>query len=177
LPDVHHDELSARERAVMFALLSAARKLSNAELQELIGARLVGKERRKLNELKLVESERRGRWFVHELSEAGLRWCTEELAAGQEGRPTSLERSLYLVLGMFERYMTAARLSLADVASLDLKVRPAGRHKRNDTAEGDGGPSARVNLIPQPGHQALTAAGRESALGAGGEQRHLISID
>lgn len=160
----------------MFALLSAARKLSNAELQELIGARLVGKERRKLNELKLVESERRGRWFVHELSEAGLRWCTEELAAGQEGRPTSLERSLYLVLGMFERYMTAARLSLADVASLDLKVRPAGRHKRNDTAE-DGDLSARVNLIPQPGERALTAAGRESALGAGGERRHLISID
>jgi hypothetical protein len=141
---VHHDELSARERAVVFALLSAARKVSNAELQDLIGTRLVGKERRKLNELKLVESERRGRWFVHELSDAGWRWCAAELAVGQEGRPTSLERSLYLVLGMFERYMTAARLSLADVASLDLKVRPAGRHKRRDTAEGDGDLSARV---------------------------------
>jgi hypothetical protein len=161
----------------MFALLSAARKVSNAELQALIGARLVGKERRKLNELTLVESERRGRWFVHELSEAGLQWCTEELAAGQEGRPTSLERSLYLVLGMFERYMTAARLSLADVASLDLKVRPAGRHKRRDTAEGDGDLSARVNLIAQSGQQAVTAAGRESARGVGGGQRHLISVD
>jgi hypothetical protein len=141
---MHHDELSARERAVLFALLSAARKLSNAELQALIGTRLVGKERRKLNELKLVESERRGRWFVHELSDAGWRWCADELAAGPEGRPTSLERSLYLVLGMFGRYMTAARLSLADVASLDLKARPAGRHKRRDTAEGDGDLGARV---------------------------------
>ncbi|MDX6343953.1 MAG: hypothetical protein QOH87_4091 [Trebonia sp.] len=141
---MHHDELSARERAVLFALLAAARKLSNAELQALIGTRLVGKERRKLNELKLVESERRGRWFVHELSDAGWRWCADELAAGPEGRPTSLERSLYLVLGMFGRYMTAARLSLADVASLDLKARPAGRHKRRDTAEGDGDLSARV---------------------------------
>ena len=74
----------------MFALLSAARKLSNAELQALIGARLVGKERRKLNELKLVESERRGRWFAHELSEAGLQWCTEELAAGQKAGPPAL---------------------------------------------------------------------------------------
>ena len=37
---MHHDELSARERAVMFALLAAARKLSNAELQALIGPRL-----------------------------------------------------------------------------------------------------------------------------------------
>ena len=139
---------------MLFALLSAARKVSNAELQALIGTRLVGKERRKLNELKLVESEKRGRWFVHELSDAGWRWCAEELAAGQEGRPTSLERSLYLVLGMFERYMTAARLSLADVASLDLKVRPAGRHKRRDTAEGDGDLSARVEAA----YQALARA-------------------
>jgi hypothetical protein len=141
---VHHDELSARERAVLFALLSAARKLSNAELEALIGIRLEGKERRKLNDLKLVESEKPGRWFVHELSDAGWRWCADELSAGSEGRPTSLERSLYLVLGMFERYMTAARLSLADVASLDLKARPAGRHKRRDTAEGDGDLTARV---------------------------------
>jgi hypothetical protein len=142
---VRHDELSARERAVLFALLSAARKLSNAELEALIGIRLEGKERRKLNDLKLVESEKPGRWFVHELSDAGWRWCADELAAGPEGRPTSLERSLYLMLGMFERYMTAARLSLADVASLDLiKARPAGRHKRRDTAEGDGDLAVRV---------------------------------
>lgn len=141
---MHHDELSARERAVLFALLSAARKLSNRELETLIGIRLAGKERRKLNELKLVESEKPGRWFVHELSDAGWRWCADELAAGPEGRPTSLERSLYLVLGVFERYMTAARLSLADVASLDLKARPAGRHKRRDTAEGEGDLTVRV---------------------------------
>ena len=153
---MHHDELSARERAVLFALLSAARKLSNAELQALIGIRLDGKERRKLNDLKLVESEKPGRWFVHELSDAGWRWCADELAAGPEGRPTSLERSLYLMLGMFDRYMAAARLSLADVASLDLKARPAGRHKRRDTAEGDGDLTARVAaayqaLTPGPG--------------------------
>lgn len=141
---------------MLFALLSAARKLSNAELEALIGIRLEGKERRKLNDLKLVESEKSGRWFVHELSDAGWRWCADELAVGSEGRPTSLERSLYLVLGMFERYMTAARLSLADVASLDLKARPAGRHKRRDTAEGDGDLTARVlaafqALAPGPG--------------------------
>ena len=141
---MHHDELSARERAVLFALLSAARKLSNTELEALIGVRLDGKERRKLNDLKLVESERPGRVFVHELSDAGWRWCADELAAGPEGRATSLERAHYLVFGVFERYMSAARLSLADVVSLDLKARPAGRHKRRDTAEGDGDLTARV---------------------------------
>ncbi len=137
---------------MLFALVSAARMLSNEELEALIGLRLVGKERRKLNELKLVESERRGRWFAHELSEAGWRWCAEELATGPEGKPGSLERSLYLVLGRFERYMTAARLSLADVASLDVKARPRGRHKRRDAAEGDGDLTVRVTAA----YQALT---------------------
>lgn len=163
---MHHDELSARERAVLFALLSVARKLSNAELEALIGIRLEGKERRKLNDLKLVESEKPGRWFVHELSDAGWRWCSDELAAGAAGRPTSLERSLYLLLGMFERYMTAARLSLADVASLDLKARPAGRHKRRDTAEGDGDLTMRVEatyraMAPRPGEFVKLAEVRE----------------
>ncbi|MGH3262554.1 MAG: hypothetical protein ACRDNS_11205 [Trebonia sp.] len=149
---MHHDELSARERAVLFALVSAARTISNAELEALIGIRLVGRERRRLNELKLVESQRRGRWFAHELSDAGWRWCAEELGTGAAGRPTSLERSLYLVLGTFERYMTAARLSLADVASLDLKARPRGRHKRRDAAEGDGDLTVRVTAA----YRALT---------------------
>jgi len=142
---VHHDELSARERAALFALLAAARKLSNSELEAQIGMRLEGRERRKLNDLKLVESEKPGREFVHELSDAGWRWCADELAAGLTGRGTILERSLYLTLGMFERYTTAARLTLADVATLDVKASPRGRHKRRDTADGDGdGGSSRV---------------------------------
>jgi hypothetical protein len=141
---VQHDELSARERAVLFTLLSQARRLSNAELEALIGIRLDGKERRRLNDLKLVESEKPGRWFVHELSDAGWRWCADELAAGSEGRGSSLERAHYLMFGVFERYMTAARVSLADVVSLDLKERPAGKHKRREVAEGDGDLTVRI---------------------------------
>ena len=141
---MQHDELSARERAVLFTLLSQARRLSNAELEALIGIRLDGKERRRLNDLKLVESEKPGRWFVHELSDAGWRWCADELAAGSEGRGSSLERAHYLMFGVFERYMTAARVSLADVVSLDLKERPAGKHKRREVAEGDGDLTVRI---------------------------------
>jgi hypothetical protein len=133
---VHHDELSARERAVLFTLLSQARKLSNGELEALIGIRLEGSERRKLNDLKLVESEKPGRSFVHELSDAGWQWCADELAAGPFGRASSLERSHYLLLRVFDRYMNAARLSLAELAAFDLKARPTGRHKRTDDAAG-----------------------------------------
>ncbi len=133
---MHHDELSARERAVLFTLLSQARKLSNGELEALIGIRLEGSERRKLNDLKLVESEKPGRSFVHELSDAGWQWCADELAGGPFGRASSLERAQYLLLRVFDRYMNAARLSLAELASFDLKARPTGRHKRTDDAEG-----------------------------------------
>ena len=133
---MHHDELSARERAVLFTLLSQARKLSNGELEALIGIRLEGSERRRLNDLKLVESEKPGRSFVHELSDAGWQSCADELAGGPFGRASSLERAQYLLLRVFDRYMNAARLSLAELASFDLKARPTGRHKRTDDAEG-----------------------------------------
>ena len=135
---MHHEELSARERAVLFTLLSQARKLSNPELEALIGIRLEGRERRRLNDLKLVESDKPGRSFVHELSDAGWQWCADELAGGPFGRASSLERAQYLMFRVFDRYLSEARLSLADLVSLDLKARPTGRHKRRETADGEG---------------------------------------
>ena len=133
---MHHDELSARERAVLFTLLSQARKLSNTELEALIGIRLEGRERRRLNDLKLVESDKPGRAFVHELSDSGWQWCADEVAGGPFGRANSLERAHYLMFRVFDQYMNAARLSLAELASFDLKARPTGRHKRRDDADG-----------------------------------------
>ena len=109
------DDLSVGERAALFALLGEARKVPNPELKELIGFSLVGEERRRLNERKLVESEKIGRAFAHELSDKGWRWCADELAAGPDGRGSSLERAHYLVFGAFSRYIGAAGLSLADV--------------------------------------------------------------
>jgi hypothetical protein len=141
---------------VLFALLAEARQVSNAELHALIGIRLEGKVRRKLNELKLVESEKHGRAFVHELSDAGWRWCADELSAGPAGRGTVLERGHYLLFGVFARYMAGARLSLAELASATPEVRPGGKHVRRDAAAGDGDMTARVAaayqaLTPGPG--------------------------
>jgi hypothetical protein len=154
---VHHDELSARERAVLFALLSEARKLSNAELKTLIGIRLDGKERRKLNDLKFVESEITGRAFVHELSDAGWRWCADQLSAGPAGHRTSLERAHYLLFGVFARHLNAAQLSLADlVCTTPEPPAPTGKHVRRDAATGGGDLTARIAsayeaLAPAPG--------------------------
>lgn len=126
----------------MFALLAEARMLSNPELKERVGFPLDGKERRKLNDLKLVESERVGRAYAHELSDAGWRWCTEELSAGPSGHGTSMERALYNVLAGFTRHMHDSGQSLADI----FNQRNAVRHDEDSDIE------ARI----QVGYQALT---------------------
>jgi hypothetical protein len=101
----------------MFALLAASRKVSNPELRQLVGFPLDGKERRHLNDRKLVESEKRGRTFAHELSDKGWRWCEDELAADPPRRAGTAERAHYLIFGMFARYLNASGLRLADIAS------------------------------------------------------------
>ena len=142
------DELSVRERAVMFALLAEARKLSNAELKELIGFPLDGKERRKLNDLKLVDSDKPGRAYVHELSDAGWRWCADELSARpRRGRGTSMERALYAVLGGLGRYLTASGQTLADVFN-----------QRHDAGR-EGGADVEASI--EAGYRALTRGSGE----------------
>jgi hypothetical protein len=107
----------------MFALLAAARKVTNPELRELVGFPLDGKERRNLNDRKLVESEKQGRAFAHELSDRGWRWCEDELAAGPLKQGSSTERAHYLVFSMFARYLSARGLRLADIASTKQEPR------------------------------------------------------
>src|ERR1700761_7176458 len=90
------DDLSVKERAVLFALMAEARELSNSELFERAGFRLDGKERRTLNDRKLVDSRRVGRGYAHELTDAGWDWCaTHASSEGPQVRATSMEGALY----------------------------------------------------------------------------------
>jgi hypothetical protein len=73
--------LGIKERAALLALMAAAREVSNGELQEVTGFSLTGEARRKLNEMKLVESNKSGRSFAHALTDDGWAWCAKELSA------------------------------------------------------------------------------------------------
>ncbi len=117
------NELSIKERAALFALLGEARQLSNPELKERVGFKLDGKERRRLNNLKLVTSTKPGRAYVHELTDAGWRWCADELSVGPDGRGTSMERALYAILGGLDRYLQRTEQTLADIFN-DEHARP-----------------------------------------------------
>jgi hypothetical protein len=200
---VSRDDLTVRQRAVLFALLSESRQVANPELKELIGVPLDGAERRQLNDRKLVESVKLGRAFAHELTDKGWRWCKQELAAAPGERAGTLERAHHLVFGVFARYLDAAGLSLADIvdasdtaARIEVGYRSlaagAGEFVRlrelrlrlSDIARAELDSALvalfttqRINLIPQENQQALSDADRESALRIGGENKHLISIE
>jgi hypothetical protein len=73
------ENLTDAELGVLMTLMAEARGVTNAELMELGCPKLDGERRKKLNDLKLVESSKEGRAYVHELSERGWARCREEL--------------------------------------------------------------------------------------------------
>src|SRR5579871_6748269 len=109
------EDLSVKERAVLFALMGEAREVSNSELAERAGFRLDGKERRRLNDRKLVDSRKVGRTYAHELTDAGWDWCATHSSEGPQVRASSMEGALYAVLGGLARYLEYSEQSLADV--------------------------------------------------------------
>jgi hypothetical protein len=153
---VSRDDLTVRQRAVLFALLGEARQVANPELERLIGVRLDGAERRDLNDRRLVESTRAGRAFAHELSDAGWRWCAQELAAAPAGRGSSLERAHYRVFAVFARYLDAAGLSLADI------VRPEAEAEAAEAGIAEAGTAeADLTACIEDGYRSLAASSGE----------------
>lgn len=120
-----YSQLSVKERAALFALLTEARPMSNLELEERVGFRLVGAPRERLNELRFVTTDEKSRPFVHELTDAGLRWCANELTAPRHSDAKSIESALYAVLAVFGRYLQATGVSLADVVKVSQEPVPA----------------------------------------------------
>jgi hypothetical protein len=107
--------LGIKERAALLALMAAAREVSNAELQEITGFSLTGEARRKVNDMKLVESRKSGRTFVHTLTDDGWAWCAKELSASVPKGAGSAGGALYAVLAGLGDYLSRSNLALADI--------------------------------------------------------------
>ena len=120
-------QLSLPERAALLALSTFVGEASNNDLRERFGFALEGKERNHLIECGYVSSQRSAelprRPFVHELTELGWRRARRELAAGAPPRAAKGYRLLYGMLNSFERYMTRADVTLADLV-VDEGARP-----------------------------------------------------
>jgi hypothetical protein len=152
---VSRDDLTVRQRAVLFALLGEARQVANPELEQLIGVRLDGADRRQLNARKYVESTKVGRAYLHELSDAGWRWCAQELAAAPGERAGSLERAHYKVFGLFARHLDAAGLTLADIAAPAPDAPADKANKANKANAGD------LTAFIETGYRSLAATAGE----------------
>jgi hypothetical protein len=110
------DRLGIKERAALLALMAEAAEVSNADLKRRLGFALDGAARRKLNDLKLVTSRRKGNApFDHELTEMGWAWCAKEMSAATPQRAGSAGGALYAVLAALNRYMKRTDLRLSDI--------------------------------------------------------------
>ncbi|WP_181771602.1 hypothetical protein [Amycolatopsis pittospori] len=115
------DRLGQKQTAAMLALMVIAREISNPELKKIIGFALDGKERRQLNDLHLVASEKRGRPFYHELTERGWAWCEDELNMEEAPPPrSSLGSALYVLLGGLGGHLRRNNLRLAHLFAAEV---------------------------------------------------------
>jgi hypothetical protein len=109
------DQLTARQREVLFILMVEGREVPNPDLKNVHGVELKKAERERLNELKLIRSELVGRSYVHELTDKGWHRCAEEMGADRAPRSGTTGAALRAILGGLRRYMERNRLSLAHV--------------------------------------------------------------
>jgi len=175
----------------------------NPELARL-GPTLDKAGRDTLNALGLVDSERLGNRYVHELTDRGWRMCRDLLDAPPPPRAAGATRALHTVLAGLARHLSAGDLSLADVfgataASAEDRIRSAYR----ELASRPGGwvPLARlraavalprddvdaalralhrapgVSVIPEENQKTLTAEDRAAAVLIGDRPKHLIAIE
>jgi hypothetical protein len=94
-----NEELGNEHISALFALMGAAREISNNELYELAGFRIDGKLRKTLNDRHLVTSTRQGnKPYVHVLTDAGWKRCEAELAGGRLKPTKHLAGAFYMVL-------------------------------------------------------------------------------
>ncbi|WNG83753.1 hypothetical protein C6A86_008910 [Mycobacterium sp. ITM-2016-00316] len=198
-------DLTGTERAVLLVLMAESRPVPNPDLIAL-GPRLEKAGRDKLNSLGLIESDRTGGRFVHELTDRGWRVCRDILSAAPPAGATGPAKTLGTILHGFERYLHRADLSLADVFWPDTPSGPADRIRDAytalaarpgawvalatlraqlddlprtaiDDALGELYRAGAISLIPEENQKVLTPADRAAALEVGNQAKHLISIE
>jgi hypothetical protein len=186
--------------------MAESRPVPNPELA-VLGPKLEKPGRDKLNQLGLMDSQRIGGRFVHELTDRGWRVCRDILRDGPPPRSTGAVKAHYTFLAAFDRYLTRADLSLAEVFwSPEAEPNIEGRIRKGyaalatrpgawlglatlrdeltdmstadlDTALRELYQSGAISLIPEENQKVLTPVDRAAAIEIGGQAKHLIAID
>ncbi|GIH72887.1 hypothetical protein [Sphaerimonospora thailandensis] len=109
------DKLSLPQTITLAALMLEAKEISNTELEKRYGFTLTGKDRIKLNNLKLVESRKQGRTYVHELTDDGWVRMAEEFRAGIAVSAGRTAKVLGALVAIFQRFTDRIGYKPADV--------------------------------------------------------------
>jgi hypothetical protein len=191
-------DLTARERTALLALMAEARPLTNPDLVSLGLPVIDSTTRSRLTKLGLVDCERSGRTFRHELTDAG--WALG--ARGLEAlAPTRGGAALAAVLRAVDRHLSRTDGRPADLFRPDAtaEVRRAyaaavpspGAWVRladlRDRVDGVSRPDVDAALVamagdddvrmaPEADQKTLTRRDREAALRLGPKDVHLIAI-
>lgn len=116
-------KLTSSQTAAVLVLMAEAREISNPELEKLYGITITGADRTRLNDLKLVESRKRGRAFVHVLTDSGWAYAAalfrEGIEASQRPAGRVLEAALRAIVANLRRSMDRTGQSIADVFARD----------------------------------------------------------
>jgi hypothetical protein len=179
-------DLTGTERSVLLVLMARCGPVANPELARL-GPALDKPGRDKLNRLGLIESERTGNRYVHELTDRGWRMCRDLVDADPPPRASGPAKALHTVLGGLGRYLAAADLSLAEVfgavapppPSVEEQIRACYR----ELADRPGGwvPLARLRAALDAPRDAVDAAlralHRSPGVSVVPQEKHLIAIE
>lgn len=106
--------LTAAERKRLFALLIVAMPVTNREMREQTGLELERGVRERLNELKLVETHKRGQAYVNELTEDGWGWCKRQMTAPLPARDPG-GKPFQALLNALDRYLDRSETPLSEV--------------------------------------------------------------
>ncbi|WP_433242681.1 hypothetical protein ACQPYK_38505 [Streptosporangium sp. CA-135522] len=109
---------------ILMALMVEVEEASNPVLKERYGLTLTGKQRERLNALKLVESRKRDRAFVHLLSDAGWARMAEEIRSGISVPGGSGGPMSRVLLALMHRLLTRTGQSPADLFLLPANNAP-----------------------------------------------------
>lgn len=148
--------------AMLLLLMAEAEEISNPELEARYRVTLNGRERRKLNDLKLVESWKQGRSYVHVLTDQGWARVAEEVRAGIEmppkgGGKLAAAAALALAAGL-QRFLDRTDQRYSDIFTPRNDAEPASAEHGDDlTPTGNHG-SAPVspNGMSSAAHDAST---------------------
>lgn len=196
--------LSARARRALVALVLHPDATTNRTVHDQFGFKIESAERGELEDRKLITSDRGAHnAFVHHLTDAGLRQCRSELAAGAPDGTKPADRLLFATWQLLARtlpdslhqlrsflgtappplperilavYQELANRPGGPVGLEELRERLGADREEVDRTllEMDG--RREIHLEPDPDRGGLTAEAREAAVDLAGRPMHLLRV-